>query len=114
MKRVDVQQMMQARALHLEDIGLDPNELREWLKNYSNLKSRAKRYGRECHLTFEEYTQLAVDAELTHASQVGIDPDSYQLGRVQDEGHYIIGNCRFITKTRNLEERWLFAKGRKN
>jgi hypothetical protein len=59
-------------------------------------------------LTFEQYTRLAVDAGLTRANQIGLEPDSYQLGRYRDEGVYRVGNCRFITKEQNLRERWIY------
>ena len=46
-----------------------------------------------------------MQASLTAPSQIGRDLDSYQLARYGDQGGYSIGNCRFITKQENLEER---------
>lgn len=102
--------MMKAREDHLTRIGLLANEVKDWSKNWSNLKARAKRVDRICSLSFEEYTGLAAEAGLESASQVGRYPGAYQMGRNRDEGHYVKGNCRFIVKEENLRERWMYDK----
>ena len=107
MKKADIEAMMQGRRDHLKKIGLDPFEVQMWSKNWSNLKSGAKRVGRVCTLTFEEYTDLAQMAGMTKAEQVDKrNDDDYQMGRIGDRGDYVWGNCRFITKRQNLTERW--------
>jgi hypothetical protein len=104
--------MMKARADHLARIGLEATEVKGWSKNWSNLKAGAKRVGRICTLSFEEYTDLAVEAGLNTASQVGRYPGAYQMGRNRDEGNYVKGNCRFIVKEDNLKERWMYDKNK--
>jgi hypothetical protein len=111
MKKADIQLMMDGRADHLRKIGLNPSEVRLWSKNWSNLKAGAKRDRKECDLTFEEYTELAAIAGLKSADQVGKGRDDhYQMGRIGDRGGYTLGNCRFITKRDNLEERRMNEK----
>lgn len=106
MKKSEIQAMMQARADYLKRIGLNPMEVRDWAKNWSNLKARAKRDQRRCDLSFEDYVELAAMAGLISANQIGREKDDdYQMGRIGDRGNYVMGNCRFITKRENLEER---------
>jgi len=111
MKRAE---MMKARAAHLSRIGLNEEEVRDWNKNWLNLKAGAKRVGRVCTLTFEEYTDLAVEAGIKDAGMIGRFPGSYQMGRNQDQGNYVKGNCRFILKEDNLRERWIYDKNKGN
>lgn len=112
MKKADVKLMMAKRGDHLRDIGLDPMELNHWRKNWQNLKDRAKRIGRQCDLSFEQYTNMAVEAGIKKADEVGLKPGNFQVGRNQDQGDYVFGNCRFIPKEQNLKERWMYAKGK--
>lgn len=111
MKKAEIQAMMQRREDHLKSLGLDPWEVRMWGKNWSNLKARAKRDNKVCDLTFEDYTDLAAIAGLKRADQIGREfDDQYQMGRIGDRGGYTMGNCRFITKRENLEERRINEK----
>jgi hypothetical protein len=114
MIRNDIRVLRQNREQHLQTIGLRSAEVSEWGKNWNNLRARAKRVERECTLTFEEYTTLAAEAGLSSASQIGLRFGDYQLGRKEDRGHYVMGNCRFIVKEQNLKERWLYGGYRKN
>lgn len=111
MKKEEIQAMMQNRVNHLKGIGLNPCEVKMWSKNWQNLKAGAKRVGRVCTLSFEEYTNLAVKAGMKSADQIGKNKDDdYQMGRIGDRGDYVWGNCRFITKRQNLEERRINEK----
>lgn len=87
--------------------GLDIADTEVWLRKWMELGSSAKKKGNKRLLTFDEYLLLAVKAGLTKPSQIGTRIDSYQMGRIGDTGDYEIGNCRFITKAQNLEERKL-------
>jgi hypothetical protein len=113
MIRKDIQVLVNNRQAHLASLGLPSHETSEWASNWRNLKGRAKRYGRACTLTFEQYTALAAEAGLKSATQVGAYPGAFQLGRHKDEGDYVPGNCRFIVKEENLKERWLYGRYRK-
>jgi hypothetical protein len=97
------------RRIHLSCLGLYP-EVSVWSKKWTNLKGDSKRKGRKCLLSFEEYTLLASQAGLFSPDQIGVLPGKYQLGRVEDRGDYVLGNCRFIPKEQNLKERWMYAK----
>ena len=58
----------------------------------------------EVHLTFDEYCQLLIQAGLK-SSDLGVK--GYHLARFNDEGHYTLGNCRFLHYRTNLNERKL-------
>lgn len=98
------------RKDYLKSIGLPPEEVSVWAKKWTNLKGDAKRKGRQCLLSFEEYAMLAKEAGLQSVEEIGVLPNKYQLGRVEDRGNYVWGNCRFIPKEQNLKERWMYAK----
>jgi hypothetical protein len=55
-------------------------------------------------LTVEELQQLLDDAGIT-IEQVGRGSADYNLARYGDTGPYAMGNCRFITKRENIQER---------
>lgn len=95
------------RMKHLSSIGLNPDDVQRWMGKWLNLKGDAKGNGREFTLTFEQYTQLAVDAGIKAPSEIGQTLDSYCMGRVGDSGGYTLGNCRFITQRQNQTERRL-------
>lgn len=103
-----IQLLRSKRMEHLDQVGLCRAEVSEWGKNWNNLRSRATRIGRECDLSFEDYTMLAAKAGIRSAIEVGTKPGNYQVGRFGDVGGYTKGNCRFITKEFNLKERWIY------
>lgn len=87
----------------MDSLGLDRNDLDSWISKWTAIKDNAK--GKcEFSLTFNQYTQLAVEAGILEPSQIGVSIDSYQMGRIGDIGNYELGNCRFITKAQNLAE----------
>lgn len=110
MSNPKIQLLRSKRMEHLDQMGLCRAEVSEWGKNWNNLRSRATRVKRDCDLSFEDYTMLAAKAGIRSASQIGIFPGAYQMGRFGDVGGYVKGNCRFIVKEQNLKERWLYAK----
>jgi len=110
MIRNDIQVLRDKRSSHLDQIGLCRAEVGEWAKCWRNLKARATRVGRDCDLTFEDYTGMAAYAGIKSPVQIGTKPGHYQMGRYGDHGDYVRGNCRFIVKEQNLRERWQYAK----
>ena len=84
---------------------LDIQDTAAWVQKWHTLQYHCKKNGKPFELSFYEYIELALEASLTAPSQIGRDLDSYQLARYGDQGGYSIGNCRFITKQENLEER---------
>ena len=69
---------------------------------YRHKKWNAKNNGRVCLLTFAEYAELARAAGIK-SSDIG--PSGYHLARYGDRGDYKIGNCRFIPRQANMDER---------
>ncbi len=74
------------------------------IQKWRNKCVNAKAEGIDCNLTFDEYCQLVDEAGLT-SSQLGFTGEGYVLGRVNDEGNYETGNCRFITQKENSDEK---------
>lgn len=56
------------------------------------------------NLEVEDVYALLEEAGIT-IWDVGTGADQYVLGRYNDVGDYEIGNCRFITKKENAQER---------
>lgn len=73
----------------------------KWIR----LRHSSKLRGAECHLTFAQYVKLAVKAGVTDPDMIGKGTNKYQMGRKEDQGNYVWGNCRFITQAQNLRER---------
>lgn len=63
----------------------------------------AKKRGIGFDLTLEQFEALILEAGIT-VDQIGQRGDQYCLGRVNDEGAYTVGNCRFITVAQNNQE----------
>lgn len=93
------------RREHLSNIGLNPDDLEQWRYKWNNLICGSKGRNVICDLSFEQYTQLAVNAGINSPGQIGQKPGTYQMGRYGDQGDYILGNCRFILQSQNIEER---------
>ena len=55
-------------------------------------------------LTWQDVAQLLDEAGIT-VDDIGRGSDQYNLARYGDTGPYTIGNCRFITKRENIQER---------
>ena len=99
-----MKEITKRRREHLTSIGLCADDVDIWRQKWSNLRGDSRGYGRECKLTFEQYTQLAIDAGISHLD-IGQSLDSYCMGRLGDSGDYELGNCRFITHRQNHKER---------
>lgn len=81
------------------------NELdKEWRRKFWNLRKAARQKGVACHLTLDQYINLAKEAGIESPNQIGQKIDSFQMGRLGDVGDYELGNCRFITFKQNLDE----------
>ena len=73
-------------------------------QRWRNKKCNAKKEGLECKLSYNEYCMLVKEAGLV-SSQLGFSGDNFVLGRYNDQGDYIVGNCRFITQKENSDEK---------
>jgi hypothetical protein len=62
-------------------------------------------------LSYNDYRELVKEANIK-AFDIGKIKGKYQLARYNDEGNYIKGNCRFITKEENSKERKITDKQR--
>lgn len=73
-------------------------------QKFSNKKFNAKKEGLKCLLSFEEFCELLIQANLV-SSDIGFtSPRKIVLARYNDEGDYVLGNCRFITHHENMLE----------
>ena len=86
---------MKTNVIDIDDDG-------ELNNKYRHKKWNAKRYGRVCFLTFKEYVDLVREAGIK-SSDIG--SCGYHLARYEDRGDYQVGNCRFIPRQANMDER---------
>lgn len=86
------------------ETGFAEDESSKWYEKFRNLRKSSSRRGLQTLLGFDEYLGLAKEAGLTKADQIGTLSHQHVLGRIGDVGNYEVGNCRFITATRNREE----------
>lgn len=84
----------------------------EVLQKFYQKKSDAKDRKIDFVLTFEDYCKLIYDAGIK-SSDIGWKTDShYVLGRYHDIGPYAVGNCRFITQSKNMYEAGINIRAR--
>ena len=57
-------------------------------------------------LLTEDDVQCLLDEAGITIRDIGRSNHQYALARYNDEGHYEVGNCRFITVFENREEYW--------
>jgi len=69
---------------------------------YRNLKSNAKRRGKEFTLTFEQFAEFAVRTD--YINKRGITPDGYTIDRKDNTKGYTIDNIRVLTNKQNLQK----------
>lgn len=81
--------------------------MKELKKKYFNKKFNSRKQGINFNLSFEEYKELCLRANIDYCD---IKPNGFHLARYNDVGEYSINNCRFITHTENFKERKLSAK----
>jgi hypothetical protein len=98
------------RIAFLKCLNLDSNELKVWIKKWRSLRANSSTYCK-CKLSFEQYVELATQAGISSAHQIGNHLGQLQMGRIGDKGDYEVGNCRFITKQQNLAE-WVANGGK--
>lgn len=80
------------------------------LKNkYYNKKTNAKKENIPFDLTFEQFSQLALAAGITHTD---MHINGYHLARYNDSGGYSFDNCRFVPKMVNIKEKKLSPKNK--
>jgi len=84
-----------------------------WEKKWNHLRWNAPNRGAKCLLTLRQYMKLAEKAGITRPSQIGRSKGKYQMSRVGDTGDYVMGNCRFLLMSENLDE-MLTNGGRKS
>ena len=72
---------------------------------YQRLVGNADLKGIKVMLTFDQYLKLAYNVGMNSPTEIGTKMNSYQMGRIGDVGDYIQGNCRFIPRTQNMQER---------
>lgn len=92
------------RELYLVSVGLNIGELDGWAYKWQSLKDNAKLRKCVCLLSFEQYVDLAIEANIT-LDQIGRLRDCYHMSRIKDIGDYVIGNCRFIPHLDNIKEK---------
>ena len=71
---------------------------------WRNKKKGSLRDDKSFTLSATDMVQLFTEAGIT-AADIGHAGHQYQLGRYGDTGGYEMGNCRFITKKENLQEK---------
>ena len=69
---------------------------------YRNLKSNAKRRGKEFDLTFEQFEAFAVRTD--YINKRGIMPDGYTIDRIDNTKGYTISNIRVLTNRENHQK----------
>jgi len=80
---------------------------REQKRKYWNKIVNAKKEGIPFNLTFEEYCMLM---EIAGIQFKDIAPNGYHLARFNDEGSYVVNNCRFIPYLENVKEKKITEK----
>ena len=74
------------------------------LKSNENTKKYPGYLGVKCLLSVSDVNQLLEEAGITF-DQIGKGRNDYCLGRINDSGDYVMGNCRFITVAQNNKEK---------
>jgi hypothetical protein len=97
----------ESRIRQLVSVGLNPDDLEQWMNKRHTLNGNARTKGVACRLSFEDYIFLAADAGISNPSMIGRTAQSFCMGRLGDTGDYEIGNCRFITVRQNQLEKML-------
>jgi hypothetical protein len=72
-------------------------------RKWQTKKDGAKRRGIAFLLSFDHYVELMRSAGIT-CDQIGNKKGQYGIARYNDEGDYVVGNCRFTTTTENHKE----------
>jgi hypothetical protein len=77
-------------------------------KRHLKSNEKTKKYpgylGVKCLLSVSDVKYLLKEASIT-LDQIGRKPHEYQLSRLNDEGDYVLGNCRFVTQKENRSEK---------
>lgn len=76
-----------------------------WTRKHRQLRVHAKQRGFDCTLTLRQYIKLAVRAGIEEPDEIGRTRGKYQMSRKGDKGHYVWGNCRFLTIEENQREK---------
>ena len=88
---------------------------REWRKNnpikaaYHNLKSNAKRRGKDFDLTFEQFKLFVI--KMDYIRLKGIKAECYHIDRIDENKGYSIDNIQLLTNSDNVKK---YAKLVKN
>ena len=96
-----------------KEIRLYVQRKKAWLKAIQKNKTPKHPYwGIEFRLSYDEVFLLLRQSDITW-DDVGCVPGKYHLSRVNDVGHYEMGNCRYIPMEENRKEqkrnsKWIF------
>jgi len=74
-------------------------------RKYINKCHNAIKEGLCVELTFEEFMQLMIIANIVSSDLGFSGGKNYVLARISDKGNYTFSNCRFITQLENVHER---------
>lgn len=89
---------------------------REYRKNnpyrysYNNLKSNAKRRGKEFNLTFEEFKEFSI--KTNYLIGKGRSKDSYTIDRIDTEKGYSIDNIQILSNSENVRKHLKWTEDR--
>lgn len=92
------------RRNFVASLGYAPEVAKDFALKFKSLRHNGPLRGTPVEMDFNDYVLLAKEAEITDPSQIGKGLEKFQLGRINDEGSYRRGNCRFITQRLNLME----------
>jgi len=93
------------RREYFTKVGIPVEDLKYWVAKWHALVCHCEQTNKECSLSFYDYVNLALAANIYDYSRIGKSATSMQLGRIGDTGGYTLDNCRFITKRQNMDER---------
>lgn len=86
-------------------LGFALSDYVKWRTKWKSLIANALNRGAQCKLTFPDYMNLALEAGISTPDQIGLRMDQYQMARIGDSGDYVLGNCRFVLASVNLQEK---------
>lgn len=69
---------------------------------YQNLRTNAKRRGKEFSITLEEFEKFCIKTE--YIKRKGRSKDSYSIDRINDEKGYTIDNITILSISKNIKK----------
>lgn len=108
-----IAQLSKQQSRQQSEIELQLNDDGKLRDKWHNKKYNAQAVNIEFNLSYDEYMELMIEANIK-SSQLGYTGENYVLARVNDEGPYVKGNCRFLTQHENIKERKLSCKAKES